>query len=194
MTVRRSLSVLCLPATLLAAALLPVTVLLATVLAAPAARADALSAWAGRWEGECRVTVAQGKLSSVATSLEIRKAAGDGGRYSWIVTYGPGSEAEQRRAYEIVAVDAAQGHYVIDEKNGLKIDAWLVANQIFTPFEIGGTVIAAKYIRMNNGIVMEMPSFEAANRRKTCLTSKPGTCAHAYRMTGMQLCFLRPAP
>lgn len=188
MTVRRSLPGLCLPAALMVAIMT-----LAAVLAAPAARADALSAWAGRWEGACGIAAAQGKLSSVVTSLEIRKTADNGSRYSWIVTYGPSTEAEQRRAYEIVAVDAAQGHYIIDEKNGLKIDAWLVANQIFAPFEIGGTVIAAKYIRMNGGIVMELPSFEAANRRKTCLTSKPETCAHSYRMTGVQLCFLRPA-
>ena len=107
---------------------------------------------------------------------------------------------ELKRAYDGAARDDGR-RVLVDRvwprgiaKDGLKIDAWLVANQIFTPFEIGGTVIAAKYIRMNNGIVMEMPSFEAANRRKTCLTSKPGTCAHAYRMTGMQLCFLRPAP
>jgi len=123
----------------------------------------------------------------------VTKLADDGSRYSWVVTYGPKSDAEQRRAYEIAAVDAAHGHYVIDEKNGLKIDAWLVANQIFAPFEIEGSLIAAKYIRMNGGIVMELPSFATDKRRRTCLESNRNTCAHSYRMTGVQLCFLRPA-
>ncbi|MEQ8700366.1 MAG: hypothetical protein RLT05_27860 [Bauldia litoralis] len=172
---------------------LPAAVLAAVLAASNAARAEGLADWVGRWEGTCRVTSTQGKLSSVATSLEIRKLAADGSLHSWIVTYGPGTDAAQRRAYEIAAVNAVHGHYVIDEKNGLEIDAWLVANQIFAPFEIAGNLIVAKYIRMKGGIVMELPSFATDKRRRTCLESNRSTCAHSYRMTGVQLCFLRPA-
>lgn len=155
-------------------------------------RAAGLDNWQGLWSGTCRSIRPGAAVQQFNTSLQIRPLTADRSRYSWILTYGSvGGRPGQVRSYEIVAVDAAKGHYLIDEKNGLKLDAHKVANQIFLPFTFGRVLITAKYIRMNQGIVMELPSFPVQPIRRTCLQSDPATCAQSFRLTSLQLCFLR---
>lgn len=154
--------------------------------------AAGLTDWQGLWAGTCRSIRPGGPAQEFKTSLNIRPISADGRRYSWTLTYGAvGGRERQVRSYEIVAVDPARGHYLIDEKNGLKLDAYMVANQIFMPFAIGRVLITAKYVRMNGGVVMELPSFPVQPSRQTCLRSNPETCARSFALSSLQLCFLR---
>ncbi len=162
--------------------------------ATPAHAEDGLEAWKGVWSGTCRTMSVGGSAQQFGASLAIRPLSQDGSRYSWTVTYTPaGGGQRQVRPYEIVAVDRARGHYVVDEKNGLKLDAYKVANQIFMPFTIGRVLITAKYVRLKQGIVMELPSFPVQPSRRTCLQSNPENCASSFALRSLQLCLLRRA-
>ncbi len=169
-----------------------ISALLAFAGVAEPIHADGLTDWQGLWAGTCRTSRPGGPVQEFKTSLNIRPLSADSRRYSWTLTYGAvGGRERQVRSYEIVAVDPSRGHYLIDEKNGLKLDAYMVANQIFMPFAIGRVLITAKYVRMNQGIVMELPSFPVQPSRQTCLHANPATCARSFALSSLQLCFLR---
>lgn len=95
--------------------------------------------WYGKWVGQMEI-VSPGRANvTVPMSLEI-VPADSGWRY--VITYNAGTDKPDRRDYKLVAIDAAKGHYAIDENNGIILDAYLLGNCLFTHFAV-----------MENGII-----------------------------------------
>lgn len=156
-----------------------------------AAGAAAPADWAGDWFGACTVTPAYQGIESFRAKLNIGPQSAEG-RLRWKITY----ELAQRdvRDYQLVPVDAAKGHYAVDEKNGLLLDAFLADGVLYMPFTIGGTLITATYSVGADGVmVMNLPSFGSTPVRTTCLTREKQTCAQSFALTGTQHCRLEKA-
>jgi len=156
------------------------------------ASADPLAEWAGQWQGSCTIAPAYRGVSSISATLTIAPAGN--GRYAWRTVYEENA-AMQRvvKDYELVAVDAAKGRYVLDEKNGLKLDAYLAARALHVYFRIGGSRIPTIYVLQNvlissREIVAALPAFDQAPAGKTCAGEQ---CAESYRLTAAQICRFR---
>jgi hypothetical protein len=67
-------------------------------------------------------------------SLEIRESDSPD-QVTWTILY-QGEQGESERKYLLKAVDPKKGHFVIDEQNGILLDAVLINNCLSTHFSV----------------------------------------------------------
>lgn len=159
-----------------------------SAMAAPALAAGP-SDWAGTWTGDCVLTPPREGIERFAASLTIG-ATDDPGRLRWMLVYETG-ERDVRR-YELVTVDAAAGRYVVDEKNGLKLEAGFADGVLYAPFTIGEALIVASYrVGADGAMHADMPSFSNEALAPTCLEANPETCTRSFALQGTQHCTLK---
>ena len=77
--------------------------------------------WLGNWLGDLRIYNSQGLKQTIPMSLELSKTDTIG-KFNWAIIYGQDSTA-QKRDYQLIEIDSSKGHYLIDEKNGIFLDA-----------------------------------------------------------------------
>ena len=99
------------------------------------------SSWTGRWEGDLLIHPAGG-YKDVKMALEI--FPGDSLGWHWTLIY-IAQGREDRREYRLQPVDPAKGRWRIDERNGIILGARLLGNALFSVFEVGGTMLQARY-------------------------------------------------
>ena len=162
---------------------------LAALLSAGPALAIGPQGWAGTWAGDCVLTPPQGGIERFSASLTIGPT-GDPDRLRWMLVYETGRR--DVRQYELVTVDAAAGRYVVDEKNGLKLEAGFADGVLYAPFTIGQALIVASYRVGADGMMhADMPSFSKEASAPTCLEASPETCTRSFALQSAQHCTLK---
>lgn len=121
--------------------------------------------WAGEWKGTCRALSPGGRANEFAMELHI-KPTGDGERFTWTIIYGE-DERRQERPYELVAVDAAMGHYQVDEKNSIVLDAYLIGETLYSQFSVNEAMINTEYAVREDGLHFDLTSCDFAKPRTT---------------------------
>lgn len=99
--------------------------------------------WLGGWQGELNIYSATGRLMTVPMQCWHQKRPD--GAYDWQLVYGSGDKQDVR-AYELKTLNAAKGHYQIDEKNGILIDAFVLHDRLISTFNVSENVIQTHYI------------------------------------------------
>lgn len=100
-----------------------------------------LAAWLGTWKGMLQVNSANGKNMNFPMTLNIQPTD-TSNRYSWTIVYGEGSSM-QIRPYELL--DKGNDRYIIDEKNSIVLDAYMLGNTLVTRFEVKGSLLMITY-------------------------------------------------
>lgn len=77
--------------------------------------------------------------------------------WDWHIIYGADVEAG-RRAYTLHTRDAAKGHYVIDEHNGIILDAHLLGGTLYSRFVVAGNLLTTMTRKQGNQIIFEIIS------------------------------------
>lgn len=115
-----------------------------------------LTGWVGTWKGSLDINNADGKTLKLPMTLDI-KATDSTNRYSWTIIYGEGSNMEIR-PYEIL--NKGNGRFVIDEKNSIILDAYLLGNTLVTRFEVKGSLLMITYqlLKAQNQIIFRVYS------------------------------------
>jgi hypothetical protein len=96
----------------------------------------------GTWEGTLQIT-SPGRRppQTQGMRLIIDSLQGQPGRYLFQIQYGQ----QPVRAYELVVVDAGNGKYQIDEKDGIVLDASKIGDQLTCQFSVGTNLITTTY-------------------------------------------------
>lgn len=140
--------------------------------------------WVGRWEGRCKIP------TTLVMGLRIAPIAGTT-KHTWEVTYKQDGTPPQVRAYELLTVDAARGHYAVDEKNGIVIDSYFTHDILRSLFSVSSRVIAFRYALEGGKIHAEGPAYGV---RPTRVTRAGSFEVAAFPLEGDQLCVLERAP
>lgn len=98
--------------------------------------------WVGEWEGRLEIFNVKGKSMDLYMGLNILPLEND--RYTWTIIYGEG-EKRQERKYELMPKDTAKGHYLIDEKNSIILDDFLLGNTLYSRFEVMENLLLTSY-------------------------------------------------
>jgi hypothetical protein len=118
--------------------------------------------WTGRWTGTL-ATFGESKIGPVTMTLEIAPIADE--RWSWTIIY-EGEFGRQVRPYELLAVNAADGRYAIDEKNGIVIPMRFLEGTLYSTFEVMGSRIEVRETLVGSGanaaIAIEMATIPVA--------------------------------
>lgn len=142
--------------------------------------------WVGKWNGNCTITPEYDGIKQLKSSLEVKIQ--DKG-LSWLLIYDyNGAIPTEVRNYELKIEDEKAGHYVIDEKNGLLLDAYLNNGVLFSPFTINGLLITARYEFKKSTMTLEMPSYGVTPHRTTCLKGNSDLCAVSLPLHRVQTC------
>jgi hypothetical protein len=106
----------------------------------------------GVWKGPCVNRMRGGRELRFPMELHVAPVESPGkgkGEWTWTIVYGEG-ERRQVRPYVLRPVDAKAGHWVVDERNGILIDAFVSGNALHSRFSVMGNVIDVTY-RLRDG-------------------------------------------
>jgi len=94
--------------------------------------------WVGDWSGDLMIYSAEDP-QVFPMQLKIHPTD-EAGTYSWTIIYGEG-EMRSERPYFLLTKDAKKGHYAIDEKNSILLDAYLKDQSLLCRFQVGGSML-----------------------------------------------------
>lgn len=155
----------------------------ALLLAGVAAAGDGLPAgWHGTWAGTMTSTTAADKATEVPLVLVVAPIAGSAD-LTWKATFGTGEKAVVKD-YRLVPEKDAPGRFKIDERNGSVLDARLVGGVLYSTFEAGGIVFAARYELRGDAIRYELTTAKRGDK------TAAGQVQH-YRIEVVQAAELR---
>ncbi len=98
--------------------------------------------WIGKWEGVLHIFGPKDTLQNIPMELKISENP-ENGRWNWFLIYK--LEQEDRRAYELVLINEKEGHYRIDEKNSILLDAYLFGNSLISRFSVNASLLTVIY-------------------------------------------------
>ena len=123
------------------------------------------ASWHGNWTGPSAVV--RGGETVMEFPMELHVAPLESGAgHKWQIVYGE-DERRQVRPYELLPVDAGRGHYRIDEKNSIEIDAYFENERLRSRFWVADNVIEATYERDGDAMTVTLTTFGAKPLRMT---------------------------
>lgn len=118
------------------------------------------TSWQGNYKGDLQIYGVDSVAMKLTMKLSISKKTDS--IYQWKMTY-IFKGKEDVRDYEVIIKDAKKGHYIIDEKNTILIDAFYKTGIFTSFFSVQDSYIVSTYSRKENDIVFEIVS---ANGKK----------------------------
>lgn len=111
-------------------------------------------AWLGNWKGNLEIFKNNKVVQTVPMELEMLEID-TSENFIWAIIYGEDREAG-RRPYELGIVDAGKGHFVVDEKNTIKLETYLFQNKLMSWYEVEGNQILSIYEKQGDKMVFEI--------------------------------------
>jgi hypothetical protein len=96
--------------------------------------------WIGRYEGLLEIFNTKGKVMEIPMVLQI-DSLNNQDYYPWLLQYGE----DDLRDYGLLIEDSLKGHYIIDEFNGILIDAYAMQNTLVSHFSVANSEITSIY-------------------------------------------------
>ncbi|MBC7848822.1 MAG: hypothetical protein H7Y31_03760 [Chitinophagaceae bacterium] len=111
----------------------------------------------GNWKGTLEWTQAgKSEPERVEMQLNIQPSKDTAGQYTWNLVYG--KAATDNRPYILKVADNTKGHWQIDEKNGIVLDQFWIANRLCGSFTVKESTINNSYWIENGKLHLEFVS------------------------------------
>jgi len=127
------------------------------------AQQNPVSPWLGEWSGTLEIHNAKGLSQTVAMGLNIAQISDSS--WTWQIVYGEG-QSRQERNYELIKTEGP-GNYIVDEKNGIKLDLSLIKNGFFSFFQVGKSKLLISYELVGDEIHFRTHSVNTNTETKT---------------------------
>jgi len=130
--------------------------------------------WLGYWTGDLYIYTAKGAVDTVPMALN--HVAKNDSTWAWEIIYNKGvAGKEETRAYELHAVDAAKGHYYVDEKDGILLDSYVRGNALISRFEVMGSLLESVERIENAHTIEKTLIFEIFSGNSTAIRTSGDT-------------------
>jgi hypothetical protein len=126
------------------------------------------AAWDGVWKGMTVIDSGTPKPQQVPMELHVAAVA-DSSVKTWKILYGAG-DGQSTRNYEIAPVPNEPGRFLVDEKNGLLLDNYLLGNVLLSQFTVSGNFVSTRFELRGDIIEVEMTIYDAKTPRQSKLT------------------------
>lgn len=143
--------------------------------------------WLGYWTGDLHIYNESGKTMTVPMALDNAPTDVDS-VWTWAIIYGEDTIAG-RRDYELNIVDRSKGHYVVDEKNSIFLDAFLLDNSLISTFKVGENYLQSTYELVGEEMLFSINFFNEKEIRTTGDTIHLGEeipLVYSYKNTILQ--------
>jgi hypothetical protein len=88
------------------------------------------------------------------------------GKYAYTIVYGSG-ENRQERQYFLLEKNIAKGEYVVDEDNGILLNAKWSGNTLYSMFEVEGSLLTSRESFFSNYMDFEITFSNKAQQEKS---------------------------
>ena len=95
----------------------------------------------GNWSGDLELYSGKGKFNTVPMRLIIQPLKDSVGQFSWQIIYG--NKGQDNRPYRLIPVDTAKGKWIIDENDGIKLNAYVLGGTLFSQFAVQGAMLTS---------------------------------------------------
>lgn len=119
--------------------------------------------WEGAWQGDITVVKSDNTTETVVMRLVVEPISEL--LHSWRIEYITDKQHSVRN-YEIAPGEVGNGHFVIDEKNGILLDCRLFGNTLVSQFQVQDALLFSRCEHQGEAIAMEIVSFNAAEPRR----------------------------
>ena len=144
--------------------------------------------WIGHWEGELNWYAGSNAPKKVKMQLKIQPADTIG-HYTWQLIYG--DQAEDNRPYILKPIDAGKGHWVIDERNGIVLDQFLIGQVFSGAFTVMGSTIVNNYQLEKDRLLVEFYSLPAKPIRQSGEGTQESPTVDSYAVRSYQKAILK---
>ncbi len=110
--------------------------------------------WLGEYAGTLVISKAQGVVQEVPMRLII-KPTDSSNTVTWNIIYGADS-TKGLRGYVLRTVDSKKGLYLLDEKNSIAIESYLIGNKLFNSYSVEGNAMITTTEKMGDSLVFEI--------------------------------------
>lgn len=157
------------------------------------AQSDFPKAFIGNWKGEVHWTrTGSSEAQTVAMELRIQPSTDSVGQYTWNLIYGKANE--DNRPYLLQPVNQAQGHWRIDERNGILLDQYWVAGKFVGSFTVQTTTITNSYWLEDGKLLVEFISSTATPVNSSGAGNAESPTVLSYGIKSYQKAILSKAP
>ncbi len=140
--------------------------------------------WLGSWKGALS-WYAGNSSEPRKVNMELHiKPTGSSHRFNWQIIYG--SATEDNRPYTLIAKDAANGHWVIDENNGIVLDQYWVASKFSGAFTVQNSTIVNSYWLEGDKLHVEFYSISAKPVAVTGKGTEDSPSVSSYQVKSYQ--------
>lgn len=137
----------------------------------------------GIYKGNLKITNPKG---TQIIPMEFHLKATDSvGKYVYTLVYGEG-EQRQERLYNLIAKNAGKGDYVVDENNGLLLDAKVVDNTLYSLFEVQGNLLTTVERFEKDRMFFEITFASKSQKQTTKTTDENATEVQSYPVLVVQ--------
>jgi len=144
--------------------------------------------WLGHWEGELSWYAGSNAPKKVKMQLKIQPAD-TAGHYTWQLIYG--DQAEDNRPYILKPIDVSKGHWVIDERNGIVLDQFLIGQVFSGAFTVMGSTIVNNYQLEKDRLLVEFYSLPAKPIRQSGEGTQESPTVDSYAVRSYQKAILK---
>ncbi len=89
--------------------------------------------------------------------------------YHYTIVYGEGDQRQERK-YFLKAEDASKGKYIIDEDNGIILQVTQMGNQLYSLFEVNGSLLTTFITFEEDHLIFEITVATRENKEVTYAT------------------------
>jgi hypothetical protein len=123
--------------------------------------------WIGHWQGQLEIWSTDSILQKIPMFLQISE---NDSCVNWNITYG--ADKSDNRQYLLKTTDRKNGHYQMDELNGIVLDVWKKGNSLTSAFELNSQLLIVSEEISEQGINFEV---KVVDRKNNSVTGESNT-------------------
>ena len=147
------------------------------------------ASFTGHWQGELTWYKQNSKAPQKGKMQLIIQPSDTTCQFTWQLIYGENNK--DNRPYLLKPVDTAKGHWIVDERNGILLDHFWVANRLMASFTVGKSTIVNSFRIDGDNLIAEFYSIGAVPVRASGGNDKDTPMVNSYPVGGYQYAVLR---
>ncbi len=142
----------------------------------------------GIYKGDLKITNSKGR-QTIGMEFHLNKTDSIG-KYQYTLVYIMNGN-RQERLYNLIEKDVSKGQYVVDENNGILLDAKVVDNTLYSLFEVQGNLLTTTERFYKDHMIFEITFANTANKVTSGTEGENATEVESYPVSVVQKAYLK---
>ncbi|MGB1307333.1 MAG: hypothetical protein ACPG6B_00380 [Oceanihabitans sp.] len=137
----------------------------------------------GIYKGDLHITNARGK-QTIGMEFHLNKTDSIGKHQYMLVYIFDGKR--QERKYNLIEKDVVKGEYIVDENNGILLDAKLIDNTLYFMFEVQNNLITTTARFYKTSMDFEITFTDTKQKKESGTSGEDAVRVTSYPISGIQ--------